>query len=124
MTTYKRVYKYNLKSSTHAEFDRLRNSNFRYSRGESQHPIKKNLSQLTPANVLAIEGYYDSNVIAKVRTTVYRFAKILNITVETTFSREKKALLVRLKGFHGYPKESGSGVEDRDRQVVGFETYT
>jgi len=98
MTTYKRVYKYNLKSSTHEEFDRTLRINKQKARwGESQHPVRKSLAQLTPDNVLTIEGYYDKNVVGKIRTTVYRFAKIMNLRIETAFSREKGALLVRLK---------------------------
>jgi len=99
MTTYKRVYKYNLKSTTPAEFDRQKQVN-KYNlgrKGESNHPVKKSLEQLTFDNVLSIEGYYDTNVIQKIRTTVYRFARIINVKVDTTFSHEKGALLVRLK---------------------------
>jgi len=95
MTTYRRVYKYNLKSSTHEEFDRLIHLNKQ--KGESTHPVKKSLAQLTPENVLTIEGYYDDNTVMKVRTTVYRFAKLMNLRIETTFSKNKNTLLVRLK---------------------------
>ena len=95
----KRVYHYNLTSSTQQEFDHLVQLNKRKESRTAGHPVRRSLSQLTPSNVLTIKGYFDvkGNNLVTLRSTVYRFAKELNLHIETAFSKDKYALLVRLK---------------------------
>ena len=95
----KRVYHYNLNSSTQADFDNLIQRNKKKESRTAIHPIRRSLSQLTPSNVLTIKGYFDvkGNNVSVLRCTIYKFAKELNIHVETAFSKDKYALLVRLK---------------------------
>jgi len=95
----KRVYHYNLNSSTQQEFDHLVQLNKSKESRTAGHPVRRSLSQLTPSNVLTIKGYFDvkgSNLVT-LRSTVYKFAKQLNLHIETAFSKDKYALLVRLK---------------------------
>ena len=95
----KRVYHYNLKSSTQADFDKLIKLNTSKKFVSQLDPLRRSLGQLTPSNVLTIRGYFDvkGNGIKALRVRVYKCAKDLNIHVETSFSNENKALLVRLK---------------------------
>jgi len=93
----KGIYHYNLKSTTQAEFDHLVQLNKKAK--VAVNPIRRSLGQLTPSNVLTIKGYYDVKGLnlMRLRNNVYRFAKEMNLHIETAFSRERAALLVRLK---------------------------
>ena len=95
----KRVYHYNLNSSTQEEFDTLVQLNKHKETRTAGHPIRRGLSQLTTSNVLTIKGYFDvkGNNLVTLRSTIYRFAKELNLHIETAYSRDKYALLVRIK---------------------------
>jgi hypothetical protein len=95
----KRVYHYNLDSSTQQEFDALVQLNKRKEARTAGHPVRRGLSQLTTSNVLTIKGYFDvkGNNLLTLRCTIYRFAKELNLHIETAYSKDKYALLVRLK---------------------------
>ena len=95
----KRVYHYNLNSSTQEEFDALVRLNKHKEARTAGHPIRRGLSQLTTSNVLTIKGYFDvkGNNLVTLRSTIYRFAKELNLHIETAYSRDKYALLVRIK---------------------------
>ena len=98
-TKGKRVYHYNLKSSTQADFDNLIRVNQSKKYRVQLDPLRRSMGQLTPSNVLTIKGYYDVKGIGlqNLRMKVYKYAKTLGITVETAFSQDKRALLVRIK---------------------------
>ena len=98
-TKSKRVYHYNLKSSTQADFDNLIKHNQKKESIVAINPVRRGLGQLTPSNVLTIKGYYDvkGNRVSTLRCSLYRFAKEMNLHIETAFSKDKQALLVRLK---------------------------
>jgi len=95
----KRVYHYNLNSSTQEEFDALVRLNQKKEARTAGHPIRRGLSQLTTSNVLTIKGYFNvkGSNLTTLRSTIYRFAKELSLHVETAYSKDKYALLVRLK---------------------------
>ena len=95
----KRVYHYNLKSSTQADFDNLIKNNQSKKYRVQLDPLTRSLGQLTPSNVLTINGYYDvkGKGVQNLRVKVYKYAKVLGINVETAFSKDKGALLVRLQ---------------------------
>ena len=95
----KRVYHYNLKSSTQADFDNLIQTNQSKKHRAQLDPLTRSLGQLTPSNVLTINGYYDvkGKGVQNLRVKVYKYAKVLGINVETAFSKDKGALLVRLQ---------------------------
>lgn len=95
----KSKYHYNLKSSTQQEFDNIVKLNKRKESRTAVHPIRRSLSQLTPSNVLTIKGYYDvkGRSVIRLRSKLYRIAKEMHLQIETAFSRDKAALLVRLK---------------------------
>ena len=95
----KKTYHYNLHSSTQAEFDALVKLNKRKESRDAGNPLRRSLAQLTPSNVLTIKGYFDvkGSNLQNVRGSAYRYAKELNITIETAFSKDKFALLIRLK---------------------------
>ena len=95
----KRIYHYNLNSSTQEDFDNLLHLNKSKEARTAVHPVRRSLSQLTPSNVLTVKGYFDvkGNNLNTIRSTVYRFAKEMNLHIETAFSKDKNALLVRLK---------------------------
>ena len=95
----KRIFHYNLKSSTQADFDNLIKANQSKKHRAQLDPLTRSLGQLTPSNVLTIKGYYDvkGKGIQNLRVRVYKYAKILGINVETAFSKDKGALLVRLQ---------------------------
>ena len=95
----KAVYHYNLNSNTQADFEYSLKTNKGKKFMAHLNPLRRSLGQLTPSNVLTIAGYYDvkGRNIQKLRSSIYLYAKELNIHVETSFSQEKKALLVRLK---------------------------
>ena len=95
----KRVYHYNLTSSTQEDFDKMVQLNRSKKHLTQLDPLMRSLGQLTPANVLTIKGYYDVNGVnvQNLRMKLLKMARKLNISVETTFSKDKQALLVRLK---------------------------
>lgn len=95
----KRIYHYNLNSSTQAEFDKVVELNRRKESRTAIHPMRRSLSQLTPSNVLTIKGYFDvkGSNLSNMRCSIYKIAKELNIQIETAYSKDKYALLVRLK---------------------------
>ena len=95
----KRVYHYNLHSHTHTEFDKLSRLNNTKESRRAATPLRRSLSQLTPANVLTIKGYFDvkGNNLRNIRSTAYRYAKELNISIETAYSKDDYVLLIRLK---------------------------
>ena len=95
----KRIYHYNLNSSTQAEFDKVVELNRRKESRTAVHPMRRSLSQLTPSNVLTIKGYFDvkGSNLSNMRCSIYKIAKELNIQIETAYSKDKYALLVRLK---------------------------
>ena len=95
----KRVYHYNLKSSTQADFDNLLKHTQKKESIVAINPVRRGLGQLTPSNVLTIKGYYDvkGKGVNALRVKVYKHAKDLGISVETAFSKDARALLVRLK---------------------------
>jgi len=98
-TKSKRIYHYNLKSSTQEDFDNLIKRNQSKELRVAVHPIRRGLGQLTPVNVLTIKGYYDAKGIRlqSLRSNLYRYAKEMNLHIDTAFSKDKQALLVRLK---------------------------
>jgi len=95
----KRIFHYNLKSSTQADFDNLIKHNQKKESIVAINPVRRGLGQLTPSNVLTIKGYYDvkGTRLQVLRCSIYRFAKEMNLHIETAFSKDKQALLVRLK---------------------------
>jgi len=98
-TKVKRMFHYNLKSSTQTDFDNLINLNRSKETKVAVNPVRRGLGQLTPSNVLTIKGYYDvkGTRLQVLRCSIYRFAKEMNLHIETAFSKDKNALLVRLK---------------------------
>jgi len=94
-----RMFHYNLKSSTQEDFDNLIKLNQSKEVKTAVNPIRRGLGQLTPSNVLTIKGYYDVKGlrVQSLRCSIYRFAKEMNLHIETAFSKDKNALLVRLK---------------------------
>ena len=100
-TKGKRVYKYNLNSSTQADFQNVLEAN-KVLKRVSKHPLRVSLEQLTPVTVLTIEGPFKEGSepgsdVCRVRAGVYRFSSLMNLRIETVFSKDKNALLVRLK---------------------------
>jgi len=95
----KKVYSYNLTSSTQKDFDDLVKTNNSKKHRAQLNPLTRSLGQLTPSNVLTVKGYYNvrGSDIQNLRLRLYKGAKILNISIETSFSPDKQALLVRLK---------------------------
>lgn len=95
----KKVYHYNLTSSTQEDFDNLVQVNRSKKHLTQLDPLLRSLGQLTPTNVLTIKGYYDVKGVGvqNLRMKILKMAKGLNIVVETTFSKDKQALLVRIK---------------------------
>ena len=95
----KKVYHYNLTSSTQEDFDNLIQVNRSKKHLTQLDPLPRSLGQLTPTNVLTIKGYYDVKGVGvqNLRMKILKMAKGLNIVVETTFSKDKQALLVRIK---------------------------
>jgi len=94
-----RMFHYNLKSSTQADFDNLIKLNQSKEVKTAVNPLRRGLGQLTPSNVLTIKGYYDVKGlrVQSLRCSIYRFSKEMNLHIETAFSKDKNALLVRLK---------------------------
>ena len=94
-----RKFHYNLQSNTQEDFDNLQIVNRSKKYLAQLDPLKRSMGQLTPSNVLTIKGYYDVKGIGlqNLRMKVYKYAKTLGITVETAFSQDKRALLVRIK---------------------------
>lgn len=92
------IYHYNLNTNTQVDFDNSRKAQSKKSTAHL-NPLRRSLGQLTPSNVLTISGYYDvkGRNVQRLRCNIYIYAKELNIHVETSFSQEKKVLLVRLK---------------------------
>jgi len=95
----KKIYTYSLTSNTQIEFENLVKLNKSKVDKVASNPLKRSLSQLTPANVLTIKGYFDAkgSNLMHLRASLYRFAKELNLHIETAFSKDKYVLLVRLK---------------------------
>jgi len=95
----KRIFHYNLQTSTQEDFNTLLKHNKKKEVRVAVNPMRRSLGQLTPSNVLTIKGYYDvkGKGVNALRVRVYKYAKDLGITVETAFSKDKNALLVRLK---------------------------
>ena len=89
----KKVYSYNLTSSTQKDFDDLVKTNNSKKHRAQLNPLTRSLGQLTPSNVFNVRG----SDIQNLRLRLYKGAKILNISIETSFSPDKQALLVRLK---------------------------
>ena len=98
-TKSKRNYHYNLKSSTEVDFDNLIKVNQSKKHVVQLDPLRRSMGQLTPSNVLTIKGYYDvkGKGVNALRVKVYKYAKDLGISVETAFSKDTRALLIRLK---------------------------
>ena len=98
-TKSKRNYHYNLNSSTQEDFNNLKKVNQSKKFLVQLDPLRRSMGQLTPSNVLTIKGYYDvkGRGVQNLRVKVYKYAKALGISVETAFSQDKKALLIRLK---------------------------
>jgi len=98
VTKFKRVYHYSLNSSTQEEFNNVVKLNKAKEGKVAGHPIRRSLGQLTPSNVLTIKGYYDvkGTDLTSLRSSLYRFASLMNLHIETAFSKDKRALLVRL----------------------------
>jgi hypothetical protein len=94
-----RSYHYNLRANTQIDFDNLIKNNQSKKYRSQLEPLMRSVGQLTPSNVLTINGYFDvkGNGMKALRVRVYKCAKDLNIHVETAFSKDKRALLVRLK---------------------------
>ena len=102
MNKSKAVFHYNLKSSTQQDFDSLLTRNQKLkgdSRKSAFHPMRRGLGQLTPSNVLTVRGYWDSkgSKLVGLRSSLYRFAKLMNLSIETAFDKNRGVLLVRLK---------------------------
>jgi len=95
----KRVYHYNLTSSTQEDFDNMVQLNRSKKHLTQLDPLLRSLGQLTSTNVLTVKGYYNvrGSDVQNLRMKVLKMSKVLNISVETTFSKDKQALLVRLK---------------------------
>jgi len=95
----KHVFHYNLQSSTQEDFNNLLKHNQKKETQAAVNPIRRGLGQLTPSNVLTIKGYYDVKGIRlqSLRSSIYRYAKEMNLHIDTAFSKDKYALLVRLK---------------------------
>ena len=95
----KKVYHYNLTRTTQKDFDDTVKLNKSKKHLAQLNPMLRSLGQLTPSNVLSIKGYYDVNGtnVQSLRMKLNKYANKLNISIETTFSKDKQALLVRLK---------------------------
>ena len=55
----KKVYSYNLTSSTQKDFDDLVKTNNSKKHRAQLNPLTRSLGQLTPSNVLTVKGYYN-----------------------------------------------------------------
>ena len=99
VNSIKRIFHYNLQSSTQEDFNNLLKHNQKKEAKVAANPIRRSLSQLTPSNVLTIKGYYDvkGTRLQSLRCSLYRYAKEMNLHIDTAFSKAKYALLVRLK---------------------------